>query len=434
MFDRCGSRRYDKKEGKSMISLIKTTVKLLLRNKGFLFFLLVTPVISSLILSVKTDHELYRGNGEQTVIELDSAESRAIYNADTASFIVKVYDGAKSELSEYVLDHLAANGMFSVCRTDVTGMTCEEVRARAEKDAFDDRAGMLLYLKEDFDSAVMNDSLAGGIELFDVSADGRRELFTGELTDILSKIYRTGTVCGGDISKTIKTLDGISERMPEKTVTDIAGKDEVVLTSEQNNNKTQIGYAFAIITLGFMFSGIFAAHTVITENSNRVFTRIILTGTSNACYFISKFIAAVIMCLLQTGVLAICLCFIKGLDLGMPLPQFLVIIFLLGLIFGTFSMLTGIIFGDIISSNYAAFAIWSVSAMLSGLLFPINDTSKMLKALSYLMPQRWFIDACEKLLAGRAGAFPMISAATAAYLIVIISLGSVGLKIRKQEI
>ena len=139
------------------------------------------------------------------------------------------------------------------------------------------------------------------------------------------------------------------------------------------------------------------------------------------------------MCLLQTGVLAVCLSFVPGLDLGMSLPVFLLIVFLLGLIFGTFSMLTGILFGDIISSNYAAFAVWSVSAMLSGLLFPIDDSSSMLRSISYLMPQRWFLDASKKLLAGISGALPILTAATAAYLIIIISIGSVGLKIRKPE-
>ena len=69
--------------------------------------------------------------------------------------------------------------------------------------------------------------------------------------------------------------------------------------------------------------------------------------------------------------------------------------------------------------------------MLSGLLFPIGDSSEMLRSISYLMPQRWFLDASEKLLAGISGAFPILIAATAAYLIIIISVGSVGLKIRR---
>jgi len=414
-----------------MITLIKTTVKLLLRNKGFLFFLLITPLVSTLILAQKIDSDVYQEKTTGEVIELESIAARAIYESSYESFIVKVYDGARTTLSEYVLQRLAENGMFSVCRADVTGLSDEEILFRAKKDAYDDRAGILLYLKPVFDRAVMDDSLSDGIELFRVSADSREELFTGELSGILSQVYRTGSVCGKDTSAVLSMMKRFTEQIPEKQVTDLAGRNEVVLSNQQTNNKTQIGYAFAIITLGFIFSGVFAAHTVITEDNNQVFTRIMLTGTSTVKYFVSKFVVVILMCLLQTGVLAVCLGFVRGLDLGMPLPFFLLIVFLLGLIFGTFSMLTGILFGDIMSANYIAFAVWSISAMLSGLLFPIGDSSEMLRSISYLMPQRWFLDASEKLLAGISGAFPILLTATAAYLIIIISIGSVGLKIRK---
>ena len=414
-----------------MTALIRTTIKLLLRNKGFLFFLLITPLVSTLILAQKVESDVYQEKTVGEIIELESVESRAIYESSYASFIVKVYDGADTELSEYVLQSLAENSMFSVCRADAAGLSYEEILTRARKDAFDDRAGILVYLRPEFDTAVMDDTLPDGIELFHVSEDAREELFFEEFMDILSRVYRTGTVCGKDVSAALSMLSTIEEQMPEKQVTDLAGRNEVILSDQQTNNRTQIGYAFAIITLGFMFSGVFAAHTVITEDNNKVFTRIMLTGTSTVRYFVSKFVVVILMCLLQTGVLAVCLGFVRGLDLGMPLPVFLLIIFLLGLIFGTFSMLTGILFGDIMSSNYAAFAVWSVSAMLSGLLFPIDDSSETLRAISYLMPQRWFLDAAEKLLAGISGAFPLLIAATAAYLIIIISIGSVGLKIRK---
>lgn len=416
-----------------MKAIIKTTIKLLLRNKGFIFFMLAAPIVSTLILASKFDYDVYLDKAPGQIIELKSKDDKAVYNGENYSFIVKVYDGSGSQLSEYLLKELAQNDMFSVCRADVTKKSSEEVRECAEKDAYEDRAGILLYLKKDFDSAVMNDSLADGIELFGVSDDSRQELFTAELSDVLSKIYRAGTVSGGDITAALETLDNISEQMPHKKVTDLAGKNEIVLDRRQSNNKVQIGYAFAFITLGFVFCGVFAAHTVITEDHNKVFTRIMLSGFSTIKYFTAKSIVVVLMCILETMVLGISLLFVRGLDLGIPLPLFLITVFLLGLIFATFSMLTGIIFGDIMSSNYAAFTIWSISAMLSGLLFPIDDTSAMLKTLSYLMPQRWFFDASEKLLAGMKGAFAAIPSVTAAYLIVIICIGSVGLKIRKQE-
>ena len=413
-----------------MITLLKTTIKLLLRNKGFLFFLLVTPIVSSLILNLKTDFSIYQEKTTGNIIEL---KDKAIYDANDNTFIIKVYDGAKTELSEYVLGTLAQNGMFSVCRSDVTSETYDEILDKAKTDAFNDRAGVILYINNDFDSAVMNDSISDGTEIFDVSDDQRKELFEYEYKKILSEVYRAGSVCNKDVSKTIEILNEISENIPEKKVTDLAGKDEIELTPKQTNSKVQIGYAFAIITLGFMFSGVFAAHTVITEDNNKVYTRIMMSGTSTIKYFVSKFSAVILMCLLQTGVLAICLCFMHSLELGISKPLFLLIIFLLGIIFSTFSMLTGIIFGDIMSSNYAAFTIWSISDMLAGVLFPIGDSSSFLKTLSYLMPQRWFMDASERLIAGVSGAVPILAAATASYLILTISIGSVGLMLKKQE-
>ena len=416
-----------------MTALIKSTIKLMLRNKGALFFLLVTPIISTLILDLKVDNDIHDKKPVNEVIQLSSVEDRAIYNGDSESFIVKVYDGADTELSGYVLDTIAEDSMFSVCRADVTAMSYDQVRDRAAKDAYDDRVGMIMYLNEGFDDAVMNDSLADGMELFRTSDDQREELFTDELTALLSRVYRAGTVCGGDVTKTIDMLTDLSGHTPAKHVTDLAGKDEVVLTERQADNKTQIGYAFAFITLGSMFSGVFAAHTVIRENSNKVFTRIMLTGTSTVKYFASKFVVVFLMCLIQTVILAVCLMFVKGLDLGIPLPVFLLVVFLLENVLGTFSLLTGILFGDIMSSNYAAFAIWSISAMLSGLLFPIDGSSRLLQSLSYLMPQRWFIDASERLIAGISGAYPLLLTATAAYLIVIVSIGSVGLKMKWSQ-
>lgn len=158
-----------------------------------------------------------------------------------------------------------------------------------------------------------------------------------------------------------------------------------------------------------------------------------LTKLSSRDYFISKFVVAVIISVMQTLVLAVCLSFIRGLDVGMSGVSFLVVIFLLGLIFGTISLLLGVILGDVMSSNYAVFAIWSISALLAGLYFPLDDTTKALKALSYLMPQRWFMDASELLLVGDKSAYSMLLCVTAAYLIIIISVGGVGLKVKYHK-
>ena len=69
---------------------------------------------------------------------------------------------------------------------DAAGLSYEEILTRARKDAFDDRAGILVYLRPEFDTAVMDDTLPDGIELFHVSEDAREELFFEEFMDILN--------------------------------------------------------------------------------------------------------------------------------------------------------------------------------------------------------------------------------------------------------
>ena len=417
-----------------MIELVKMSLKLLLRNKGFLFFLIATPALSALILNVKMEHAMHGDNaGKEVILELKDYTDKAVYVGDTSACIIKVYDASNSELSEYVLNQMAATGMFSVCRARITGLSEEDVEKNAKRDAFDDRAGMLLYLKAGFDEAVLDGTWEQGVKLYVVSEDERQELFVTELKDLLARIKQVQGFTGNDITAMLEMLTDIQGKLPEKRIVNLAGREEIVLTEQQTNQRTQIGYAFAFITLGFLFCGVCVAHSVIEEQNNKVFTRVMLTKLSSRDYFISKFVVAIVICVMQTLVLAVCISFIKGLDVGMSTMSFLVVIFLLGLIFGTLSLLLGIILGDVMSSNYAVFAIWSISALLAGLYFPLDDTTKTLKTLSYLMPQKWFMDASELLLAGDKSAYSMLLCVTVSYLIVIFSIGGVGLKIKKYE-
>lgn len=417
-----------------MIALVKMSLKLLLRNKGFLFFLIVTPIMSTIVLSVKMDYTVYgTDDGNRVVLELKDESENAVYVGNTSACIIKVYDASHSQLSEYVLGQMAKTGMFSVCRADVSGLTDEKIDEIAKEDAFDDRAAMLLYVKEEFDRAVLDGDWERGITLYDVSDDERKEIFVEELTDVFAKIKQIQSMTGDDVSLILKTLTEIQGQLPEKKVVNFAGKKSAQLTQTQINQHTQIGYAFAFITLGFLFCGVCVAHSVIEEQNNKVYTRVMLTKVSVRDYFVSKFLIAFMISVMQSVILAICLLFVPGLDVGMSMMSFFLIIFLLGLIFSTLSLLLGVALGDVMSSNYAAFAVWSISALLAGLYFPLEDTTKALQTISYLMPQRWFMDISELLIIGDKSAYPMVLCVTVAYLVVILSVGGVGLKIKRFE-
>lgn len=416
------------------MSFMKMNMKLLLRNKGFLFFLCITPIISAFILNIKTETTMYEEKEERVnITELEQCSDKAIYVSDTTAFTIKVYDASKTELSEHVLKELAASGMFSVCRSDVRDMTQEQVLEQAKKDAYNDRAGTLLYLKKDFDKAVLEGNYQDALEIYAVSDDERFEMFETELTDSLSSIHQLSKSAGMNSSEVLEVLNAVKEEMPEKKVVSLSGKNEIQLTDEQTTQKSLIGYAFAFITLGSLFCGVCVAHTVIEEQNNKVYTRMMMSKASRMEYLGSKFVMAFVISVVQTLLSVICVFAMGNTDFGIHKFQFLLLIFLLGLIFSVLSLLIGILLGEVMSANYAVFSIWSISALLAGLYFPLDSTSPALKALSYMMPQRWFLKATEMLFVGDKNAYPMLLCITVAYLIVILSVGGIGLKIKRTE-
>lgn len=418
---------------KSFCTMLKMNIRLLLRNKGFLFFLMFAPILSTIILGFKNKPALFEEEGAGGIIELDEPCERAVYRGDTKALIIKVYDASRTDLSEYVLEELAGTEMFSVCRADAGNMTEKEVLEQAKKDAFDDRVGVMLYLKKDFEQGILEGDYEKAMLLYEVSEDERQELFENDLKTILGRILLLTEGAGMDGETALKILTGVGEELPERQIISLSGQNDISLNEEQSACRDRIGYALAIITLGFLFCGVCVAHTVIEEQENKVYTRVILSGTGQGKYLMAKLAMAVLISCMQTVILGICLFAVGNIDFGISKPVFLTGIFLLGLIFCVISLCAGVLMGNVMAANYVVFALWSISALLAGLYFPLNETTPTLKAISYLMPQKWFMQAAEMMLSGDKSVYSMILCITAAYLIVVMSIGGVGLKIKRVD-
>jgi ABC-type multidrug transport system permease subunit len=351
------------------------------------------------------------------------------YYGGKGRYVLKVYDAAGTELSEYLLTKLTESGTFMVCRISAPKMTEADFRARFDADKENDRMGAAVYLGKTFDSEAKQGKMKYGMKVVILSQDAREDLLKNCLSVILSQIRRAAEE-GGDTAEILRSMN---ENLPKKRVETLAAKDSVKLTNRQVDQRTMIGYAFAILTLGFVFSGIFVAQTVINEQKDMVFTRIRLTGLTSVRYFGAKILSGVVVAFLLTLVMTACSFLIPEENLGVGRIPFILMVFLLGLIFSTFSLMLGILFGNIMSANIAAFAVWSLSSMLAGLYFPLDSTTNAVKAISHLMPQKWFLSITENLMTGDGKGYIMLLGVTAAYMVIILSLGSVGIKFRNNE-
>ena len=397
-----------------MITLIKSTMKLLFRSKGFWFFLVVVPMLSTIIFKAQRVNVMNMDPVKEGVIELESADEKVAYHGGAGEYMIKVYDAAKTETSQYFLNKLATCGLVSVYRMDITSESDPDayVKNAIESDGFNDRMGLALYIKPDFE-----------VTVYRLSEDERNDIVLDEIRYQISRINRAGN--------NIETLKAVDEMLPEKEIVETAVGGERNMTPEQKDKETSMGYAFSIMTLAYVFCGIFVAHGAINEQKNGVYTRIRLTGTDTLKYFASKFVSVFCVNTMVTAVLCGYSFFLKEEDLGITRPQYTLVIFLMGLVFSTISMVLGIIMGYIMSANVAAFTVWCMSSLLGGLYFPVEYTSGAVKTLSYVIPHRWFVEGVEMILTGDNSVYFMLICITAAYLIVTISLGSLGLKVKR---
>lgn len=416
-----------------MKTLVKMSMKLLVRTKIIWLFLVLMPVLSTRILKTNVAYTSFQDDIE-SIVDIDDADTKVAYYSSNGEYVVKVYDASGSELSDYLVDRLAYSGMFVLCRVDLSGKDIDDkfINEHLDLDGHEDRMGASLYIPEDFDEKILDGNVAEALTMYVLSDDARNDALESELALQLSRIETTSIYAAneGDIVETLEKVDDMS---PEKEVISVSGSEERSLTMAQVNQKANLGYAFSFLTLGFVFAGFFIANGAIQEQKNGVITRINLTKTNMLCYFTSKFVAAFLICLLMTGVVGICSLTLDMNDLGMNLFVFLFLIFLMGLIFCTLSMFMGIIMNDVFGASVASFTLWCTSSLFSGLYFPLDTASKGIQVLSSLMPQKWFMDGAEMIFVGDNKAFSMVICITVAYIAIIVSLGSVGLKVRRSK-
>lgn len=427
-----------------MIILLKTTLKLLFRNKGFWFFMLLAPTLSILMLSLKVaDNTLYTADTYKTeVITLDDMNDKvAYYNNGIGMLVIKVYDASGSDLAGYFLDSLSKNGMFKLLRADAKGMDDEAFRERLKTDGYDDRMNAAVFIKENFDEEMRNKHSENAFEIDLLSDDGRNALFETEAKNISKKIlsaYDTVRITSdsslsADTGAVLTVLNRIDESLPAKEIVSVSDSTKRKLTQKQSKQKTLIGYVFAFLTLGFVLCGTMVSHTVISEQKEQVLVRVKLANVGNVTYFLAKYLAGVVISFMMTFILAVGTLFIPEEKIGMSHLQLILLTFLLGLIFCSISLLFGVIFKDIMSANVTAFTVWSLSSMLSGLFFPLDSATSMIKIISSVLPQKYFLDGAEMIFVGDNMVYIMLLCITAAYIALVASLGGLGIKLKKAE-
>jgi len=412
-------------------TIIKMNMKLLLRNKGYLCFLILLPILAVIILNVQNINTADSQDSAYTIQEMDQ-ENKLILNISNNKLNIKVYDSSQSELSEYILHKLAKNGSYRIYRYKSQAMDIEEVRERALYSANHNVIGGIIYIPPSFEAEI----LAGqesSMRVFEGMEDGRNALLYNDLNVYLQGLYRYAALTGFQKEELYSLINTSEKGEPVKESVSIEVGETLNLTAKQLDSSSSIGYSLAFLTIAFLFSGVFIAANVIEERQNRVYNRVLLSRASVGSYSLAKLMMIILTVLMQTGIMGISIKLLVKTDYGIPFASYLFFVFCLGLIFNTLSVVIGILVNNVLTANYIAFIVWFISAMLAGLYFPLDGASDWWTKLSMLMPQRWVVKAAEMLMAEKSGVYSMFLLVVCSYLIVILCIGYLGTRIKRTE-
>lgn len=412
-------------------TMLKMNLRLLLRNKGYICFVFLLPLSAVLLLNLPAQ-TAYSTDGTDLIQELYASDDITL-NMANDKITVKVYDGDSSWLSEHVLKKLAETGFYNIYRYKAADMTHDEVYKDVDRMKDKSNIALSMYIKPDLSRHVLDGDMQNCIVIFNTIKDQRSEVLTGTLNELLGGYRKYSLAAGGNMDSLKALCEAEEVYQINKTVKNIETGQQLNLTDAQKAQSYNMGYSLAVVSISFLFSGVFIASIFVEEKQSRVLKRIFLSNTGMVSYGAVKLSLAVITVMIQTCVTGIGIQLFVSADFGISLGSYLFFIFGLGLIFNTLSIVAGMIADNILSANYIAFFIWSISAMLSGLYFPVEKTVKWWIRISLLMPQRWVIKSSQMLMAREGSVYITYLLVVCGFMAVIISTGLLGIKLKSKE-
>ena len=420
-----------------LLKMIKSNLKLLIRNIGFLICLVLLPIGASMILMIQ-QAGTYVGNLETGITETGANES--IISTSLSSMVgVAVIDASQDELSEVFLTSLANGKGCSLFRYKTNETDIEKVKELAKSYYERGAITAVVYLAPDFGKQI----LAGQtpeVLVIKGREDDRLTFVKSSINQYISLMLDCAKNCAKDCAKNatdngaiITAYEKAVETIPE-VKNEIIGEDDVELSTNQNNQLSNMGYAVAVLTLAFMLTGSFLAAQIISERDNKALMRMEISGVSMMHYVAAKSITAVLVSLMQAAITAIAIMIFVGTDIGIPFLSYIVFVATIGVLFNLFCVMMGIFSKNILTAVYTSFGVWVFTTLLAKVYFNFVTTMPdWWEKLSLLTPQRWMMLCSEMLMKNQTGVYGKFFLVSAGFLILILTAGFVGTKIRVSD-
>lgn len=418
---------------KGFLVMLKTNCKLLLRSKGYLCCIILIPIMAVILMNVDGSFAKYGDEKSSAIKEWKSVSDT--FDLENTKLTVKVYDYSESNMSSYLLDKLAQTNTYKLYKVNTDKgakkESYEEILKGSKKLMESSTVRAILYIPEDFEELIHIEDKSP-VMIIKGYDDSRIELLQSNIEWYCSKIQIANQVAIENGEKVETVLQRITQEELKKEVIVLEDEGSVVLTEEQQHNRSKIGYALTFLTVSFVFSGVFIVDILIKEKANRSINRIKLSLTTNRCYIIVKLCLILLTAIIQVIVFGIGTYLTLGSSIGIPYHAFLGMVLLQGILFNFISLVIGIIINNLLGTIFLSFTVWSFTSLLAGLYFPVVSGSTLEK-ISMVTPQRWFIKSTEMFMAGKKGAFTQYTLIFLAFMVLFFTISMISLKLSEKE-
>lgn len=406
---------------RAFLTMTKSNLKLLLRNIGFIICLIALPFGASALLMVQQDAG-YEGAIGSTVGEIE-ADTSIIDAAHTNIFVI---DAAQDDASEMLLQSMISGNLFSVYRYKTEPLERSKIDELAKNYYECSTVTAVVYLGEDFSESIIKGTKPE-ILVIEGRDDSRIEMVKGKINSGVSIMMS----CAANASSERQFLnmsEDVFENLPTAGSVTVGG-DDGELTIKQINQRSNMGYAIAVLSMAFLLTGAFVANLIVNERENKSILRIEMSGTSMGTYVLSKAFTGILVALIQTAVTAVATALLIGTDVGIPFVAFILFIGMMGVIFNLLCVVTGMYCKNITVVSFVAFGVWMFTNLLAGVYFNFVTFPDWWEKAALLTPQKWVMLCTEMIMKNQNGAYATFFTAAAGFLLLIITAGFIGTKV-----
>jgi ABC-2 type transport system permease protein len=335
------------------------TLRVTFRKKGNIIVFLVIPVITVLISMA-----LYSGSGARNVK-------------------IGVLDKSKSTLSVDLIENIKENNKFKVSSVEEVNINNHITSGKLDT---------VLVIPENFDEDIYNNSLKG-LQLISIKGMDTTIWIENSLNLYLNNLLDISRAAEGSKETFSSIYGGFKNSdfsLEVKQVEDLYKSKSITLQS--------LGF----LTMFMMLGATTTSSLILKERKNKTYYRILSSPADSKIYILGNIIANMSIMFIQVAVVIFIMAYILKINTFVPPYQLMVILLAFGLVSISFGVLIVSFSRSSSQASNLSTLIITPTCMLGGCFWDISLMPAYVQKISYLIPQRWTLEAINKLQTGTA--------------------------------